>query len=563
MERAKKINYRKGTHRGEERILLEIPFEQSIIEKVKLIPGRKWSQSKKCWHIPETSESMRYVHRLVELYNSSEGQSKQKPETKKPSAKPEFSSAKPSDTVDRPYPIEKKEAPTSDEKVYLTVTPRKLFLQMSNDYADVNFVRKLKFSRWNTNTFLWEITPQAHNRTMLQNYFAGRLVEQQPAVPQVDEQSSPTLIPDPDQILIFPNEGRLRMLFQYNKALIAFIKTQPYYKYDEKNRWWTVPDTEVIRQDILSFAQERGWKVRFSGHQKQRKPRPSKQDLLSYRPCPSEYINHLKMKRYSPNTIRTYTDLFEEFINYYPQLDPKEISEKEIISFIRYLVDERQISASYQNQSINAIKFYYEQVLGGRKKFYFIERPRRERRLPVVLSEQEVVKLFEVTANIKHKCLLMLLYSAGLRISEALHLKINDIDSERMQITIRNAKGNKDRLGLLSEGLLPILREYFRLYDPKEYLFEGINGNQYSGRSAQSVLRQAVSKASIRKRVTLHTLRHSFATHLLENGTDLRYIQTLLGHNSSRTTEIYTHVSTKALGQIKSPLDQLTFKENK
>ena len=175
---------------------------------------------------------------------------------------------------------------------------------------------------------------------------------------------------------------------------------------------------------------------------------------------------------------------------------------------------------------------------------------------------EEVAQLFEVTENLKHKCLLMVIYSAGLRVSEALNLKIKDIDSQRMQIQVRNAKGGKDRHSLLSESLLPLLREYFQLYQPKEYLFEGERGGAYSARSAQSVLRQAVSKTNIRKRVTLHTLRHSFATHLLEGGTDLRYIQTLLGHNSSKTTEIYTHVSTKALGEIKSPLDSINIKKN-
>ncbi len=378
------------------------------------------------------------------------------------------------------------------------------------------------------------------------------------------ESSSETIRPNDRQIIAYPHRGRLRLLFRYDQAIIAFIKTLPYPKYDKKNRWWSVPDTEVIRSDVQTFAQQQGWTVEFTtGRQNsQRTPRPRKKDLPNYRPCPEEYISQLTMKRYSKSTIRTYTDLFGEFINYYPQLDPKEISEKEIIQFLRYLVDERQVSASYQNQSINAIKFYYERVLGGRKKFYFIERPQRERRLPVVLSEEEVVRLIEVTENLKHKCLLMLIYSAGLRISEALHLQLKDIDQPRRQIVIRNAKGNKDRMGLLSESLLPLLNEYLQLYEPKTYLFEGMSGGKYSSRSAQSILRRAVQKASIHKRVTLHTLRHSFATHLLENGTDLRYIQTLLGHNSSKTTEIYTHVSTKALKDIKSPLDRLSLKRN-
>ena len=225
--------------------------------------------------------------------------------------------------------------------------------------------------------------------------------------------------------------------------------------------------------------------------------------------------------------------------------------------FLRYLVEERQVSTSYQNQAINAIKYYYEQVLGGRRKFYFIERPVKERKLPVVLSEAEVYRLLASVHNLKHKCLLMLIYSAGLRISEALHLQPKDLDSKRMQVTVRNAKGKKDRVSILSKSLLPILRDYYQLYQPKEYLFEGADGGQYSARSAQNVFKKACIQAKITKKATLHTLRHSFATHLLEKGTDLRYIQTLLGHGSSRTTEIYTHVSTKALKDIQSPLDSL------
>ncbi|WPP47969.1 site-specific tyrosine recombinase/integron integrase [Catalinimonas niigatensis] len=569
MEKEKKFIYQKGFHRGEARIFLDIPHEEEIIDKVKMIPGRKWSKTKNCWHVPDNKESMRYINRLLELYPGIAPSGKQ-PEVQNLTksapmqAAPEQVTLSQAETRKEPTVQTQQEKVVTAEKVYLTLTPKKLFLQIPNEYTDVSFVRKLRYARWNYNTYLWEITAHTHNLTMLQNYFGQRLIEQRPVAPQADKASSSKIEADYHQILILPKEGRLRLIFRFNKALIVFIKTLPYYKYDEQNRWWTVPDTEVIRKDIQGFAQARGWKVSFASANDKldRKPRPRKEDLPNYRPCPEEYISHLKMKRYSPSTLRTYTDLFEEFINYYPLLDPKEITEKEIISFIRYLVDERQVSTSYQNQSINAIKFYYEQVLGGRRKFYFIERPQRERRLPIVLSEEEVLKLFEVTENLKHKCLLMLIYSAGLRISEALALKIKDIDSERMQILIRNAKGGKDRLGLLSASILPLLREYFQLYQPKEYLFEGEHGGAYSARSAQSVLRLSVSKAKIRKRVTLHTLRHSFATHLLEKGTDLRYIQTLLGHNSSKTTEIYTHVSTKALGEIKSPLDHLTLKKN-
>ncbi len=230
-----------------------------------------------------------------------------------------------------------------------------------------------------------------------------------------------------------------------------------------------------------------------------------------------------------------------------------------IVAYVRYLVMERKVSSSYQNQAINAIKFYYERVLGGHRKIYMVERPRREKALPEVLSEQEVLLLFNQVENIKHKVILMLLYSSGLRLSELLNLKIKDIDSKRMQVRIEQSKGKKDRYTLLSKKLLPILRQYFKEYQPKEWLFEGIKGNQYSAESVQSIVREACKKAGIKKKVSSHTLRHSFATHLLENGTDLRYIQSLLGHSSSKTTEVYTHITTKGFDQIKNPLDNLDF----
>ena len=261
--------------------------------------------------------------------------------------------------------------------------------------------------------------------------------------------------------------------------------------------------------------------------------------------------------RYSEQTIKTYKSLFEEFINYYNKSDITKIDEPMIKSFMRYLVTERKVSTSYQNQSINAIKFYYERILGGQRKIYYIDRPRREKTLPTVLSEEEITSILHSIENIKHKAIIMTIYSSGLRISEAINLKLKDIDSKRMQIRVEQSKGKKDRYTLLSTKTLDILRLYFHEYKPKLWLFEGQSGEQYSGRSIQNILKMALSKTDIKKHVTVHTLRHSFATHLLENGTDLRYIQSLLGHESSKTTEIYTHITTKGFDQIKSPLDKL------
>ena len=464
------------THRGASRLRIDFPYDAETIARVKELPDRKWSQSKKCWHVPDTEESMRLLQALGG----------------------NLVDTLPEEPVSTKLPANKQPEPVSAPPPPLSIP-------------------------------------------------------------------HPSAEPlDAGQISVYAREGRLRLSFSYDKEVIVFVKSLPYPVYDQENRWWSVPDTEVIRKDLATFAEQKGLKLCYSYRptERVRQARPRKADNPNYRTCPAAFVDKLKTRRYSPNTIRTYTDLFEEFINYYPELDPKEISERDIVQYLRYLVDERQISTSYQNQSINAIKFYYEQVLKGKRKFYFVERPRKEKRLPVVLSEEEIVRIFAQVDNLKHRCLLMLIYSAGLRIGEALNIKVADIDSARGQVSIRGAKGNKDRVSLLSASLLPLLREYYKQYQPKKYLFEGMGGGKYSARSAQAVLKRAVKKAKITKKVTLHTLRHSFATHLLENGTDLRYVQTLLGHNSSRTTEIYTHVSTKALRDIRSPLDKLNLNRN-
>lgn len=248
---------------------------------------------------------------------------------------------------------------------------------------------------------------------------------------------------------------------------------------------------------------------------------------------------------------------FAEFLNFFSDRDPDDLTHDDIRAYQRYLVEERNVSTSYQNQAINSIKFYYEKVKGGKRETYYIERPRREKFLPEVLSEQEVVAIVNHTENIKNKCILLTAYSAGLRVGELLNLRISDIDSQRMLIRVFQGEGRKNRVTLLSQKLLGLLRTYYKEYKPKEYLYEGATGGKYSDRSAQMILKNACKRAGICKRVTMHKLRHSFATHLLENNTDLRYIQELLGHSSPKTTQIYTHITTKGLDQLKSPLDHL------
>jgi len=271
-------------------------------------------------------------------------------------------------------------------------------------------------------------------------------------------------------------------------------------------------------------------------------------------PVPKAYFDKLKLKRYSLNTARSYIACFEKYMSFFNDAPPMNLTEADIRQFMHKLIQDGA-SGSQQNQYINAIKFYYEVVMGMPKRFYALERPIKEKPLPTVCSREEIMKIISLATNIKHRCIISLLYSTGMRRSELLNLKIEDIDSKSWRIKIRKGKGKKDRYTLLSQRLLTDLRRYYLIYKPKEYLFEGAKGGMYSGSSIQKLINKLVKQAGIRKRVTAHTLRHSFATHLLENGTDIRYIQVLLGHGSLKTTEIYTLVATKHLQTIVNPLD--------
>ena len=272
---------------------------------------------------------------------------------------------------------------------------------------------------------------------------------------------------------------------------------------------------------------------------------------------PREFTEVLNMRRYSESTIRNYSSQFEKFLSYYAHIPPENITPEQVAQYMSHLVSQCKISSSTQNQAINAIKFYFENVLGRKVIHYALDRPARDQRLPVVLSETEVTLLLNSCDNLKHKAMLYLIYAAGLRRSELIALRIHSIDRERNLINIEGGKGKKDRITLLSKKALALLDEYCARYKPANYVFEGASGFQYSATSLQKIFMAALKKSGIQKAATLHTLRHSFATHLLESGTDIRYIQVLLGHSSSKTTEIYTHVTRKGFENIRSPLDNL------
>lgn len=334
------------------------------------------------------------------------------------------------------------------------------------------------------------------------------------------------------------SKKRIAVFFDKDADLIARIKKLEDARWSQTLKAWHIPDTDENRQrfkiaPITQLTQEQAAKI-------------------------AEFTQWLKSKRYSDSTIKTYTEAIRIFLIFYTDKAINEITNDDLIKFNNDYILQKRLSASYQNQIVNGVKLFFQIIEHSKLKVDLVHRPKREKVLPNVLSKEEVRSILHAPSNIKHRAMLSLIYSCGLRRSELINLKPVHIDSKRNLIIIKQAKGRKDRIVPLSQKILIMLREYFIAFKPKTWLFEGQFGNeQYDERSLSNVLKQALVKAGINKPATLHWLRHSYATHLLENGTDLRYIQELLGHSSSKTTEIYTHVSTKNIQNIKSPFDEL------
>lgn len=339
--------------------------------------------------------------------------------------------------------------------------------------------------------------------------------------------------------------------FKYDQELIDLSKSIG-CRWSDKNRAWYMYDSDqnigLIKRTFSSKAQlkfvSRSYKTQ----------RPSTRVNV---PLPKEYKDLLVRQRYSANTIKVYTSMFQSFLNYYSDKDLHQISEFDIRKYQDYLVKKRKVSTSTQNQAINAIKFYFEKIKGYDKLNLFIERPRGEKKLPEIISEHEVFKLLKATTNLKHKAIITVLYSSGLRRGELLNLRLRDLDYDKKIIFVRGGKGKKDRTTILADNAILVLKKYINLYKPNYWLFEGVRRKQYSGTSIVSILKNASLRSNLNKIVRPHMLRHSFATHLLEQGVDLRYIQNMLGHGSSKTTEIYTQVRSHSLAKIKSPFDHL------
>ncbi|HZH66350.1 MAG TPA: site-specific integrase [Flavisolibacter sp.] len=362
-----------------------------------------------------------------------------------------------------------------------------------------------------------------------------------------------------------------------DQSLHQKVKTIKGIRWSETHRCWYLPLSREGYENIIATLQDlvEFDTVALKDYLEERKSflpagleerglSKQRADIILHAPLSKEnrkafqkFQQLIQLKGYSPSTLKSYSNEFHFLLRLLKDRIVTTLTKSHIQSYLLWLVKTKGCSEVHVHMAVNAIKFYFEGVEGRGREFYDLPRPRKPSKLPDILAEEEVVALIKTTQNLKHRALLMTAYSAGLRVSELVNLKIYDVDSKRMTIHVREGKGKKDRMVPLSKLLLEVLREYYKVYRPKDYLFEGERGGPYSTRSAQIVLHQAKNKVGIHKKGSIHSLRHSYATHLLEGGTDIRYIQCFLGHNNLKTTMRYTHVSRVKVETIGSPLDKL------
>lgn len=340
--------------------------------------------------------------------------------------------------------------------------------------------------------------------------------------------------------MITETEHCYEIRIQYAEELIRRLKGFRGTRWNPERKIWTVPKESATREELNQLLGISG------GH--------ADRVIL---PTPDELIKSLRIRGYSSRTIKCYKSHLNLYLQYCKATEADTLSAATVNTYIYYCLEMKNCSHSFANQAVNAIKQYLK--LGGLEPDIMpLSRPKKENTLPKVLSGQEVLKILNALSNRKHRLLLAITYSSGLRVSEVCRLKLNDISFERRLIRIEHGKGAKDRMSILSDQCAKLLAEYILQYKPERWLFESSEpGGHITERTAQRIFKNALFAAGITKPVGIHSLRHSFATHLLETGTDLRYIQELLGHQSSKTTEIYTHVTTKDLCRISSPLDKL------
>lgn len=533
------IPVRPALLKNESRIAVFIPNEENIKNLIKKVPQSRWSPSHKCWHFLKTQENW-------DIFNAHfEGFTLNIQKDLEPLSIPASEMwEKPKLQLKADYQ-NKENNPLWDE----LKNKQQSITSITDGVIDNHPVSLLNPQ---------ELAKQRFEPVDLETLLAAH--NQQQLVAQMPMQVANKILVRLAQFW----KGYLRLDFNYRKDWVEKLKLINGHRWHKEHNCWTLPHSPLVI-DILNkmFGDVLQYDLTSTETQSSQQPKISYQKPEFTPPQYNEEVlrltDKMTLKRMAITTIKTYKNCFSLFLLYYNDIHPKDITKDQIINYMLHRIRVDKISVSIQNNFINAIKCYYELVLGRDREYYDLQRPKKPFQLPNVLSKEEMVKLLNAVDNIKHKCILLAIYSGGLRLSEVINLRIADLRKDDKSIFVKAGKGKKDRYTLLSKMLLEHLDIYFQHHKPAYWLFEGQTGGQYSPRSVQCILRDAVAKSGVNPFATVHTLRHSFATHLILNGHDSTYIQELLGHSKAETTAIYIHLTGEQIRQIESPLDNLKF----
>lgn len=619
-------------HKGEQRIKVIIANLAHTKALIKQVEGRRWSQTKGCWHIPHTSAAYQQLKKLFDEVLV---------------IKKETNTSIESQTV-----LPKKTISSEIEKTIDKSTSTNHFINIEAEnehrmkvfvpYWRKNEIAKIKTIQgraWNIEKKYWSVPMSRVVVEQLNTWFVGeihwafevekiiplmtstspvvsskeivvpfRKVELGNPIPSTKTSHSelkkapnfPAIdiaIPKDVSYNSYTRNGQVHKVVTGQKIILAANATETwlyaFVPFDKKGwqevvnnipgrQWmsdekcWRLPYVkasfrllkkyvgmeylQILFKINADIPEEATAAQRFENHPSRLKNSQYNQLNDIQKSAVTLLVEKLTLERLAYSTIKSYKHHLAGLLLFYKNLKPDEITKKQLEHYLLHLIRFKKISESTQNQIINAVKAYWERVLNRSKEWIDIPRPKKPKKLPNVLSTEEIIDIIEATENLKHKLALLLIYSSGLRKGELLNLLKKDINIKRRSIHIKGGKGKKDRYVLLAETVVPYLTAYLKQYRPNRWLFEGQYDGKYSATSLHKIFKKAVEKSKANPYSTLHTLRHSYATHCVENGHNLKSVQEALGHESLKTTEIYLHISSHALKKLKSPLDNLDFK---
>ncbi len=563
-------------------------FDPSFPGKMKQVKGSYFSPAVKAWLMPYTKEAwslFKNVFEGVPVTKSIEYQRIVSPEKTPQVISENLVDAKASvTTVQLPEYFNRIEAPslipvnfeaTVDHLTiqYCTEKPDRVFLTVPPHRKDwKSFINQIPGKWWHAKEKLWSVPRTKEHFKAFQTFFGDNMVIDR-AVPVVflPQESTETFHKRTDIITVHihpkkPEYWCIDLPVALMTTHLSTLKNIHGRHWNSEWYIWEVPGTKLTKRFIehhfsgliaWTFQPEENIPERLQESAPTYQKQQTALILAKYEAAVTAMEQMLMLKRYSWRTIKSYKNSLRQFILYYNDTKPSQITRKQINDYIAQLIRNKHITESYQNQIACSIKIFYCEVLNQEEKVAGLVQAKRPQKIPQVLTETEVSRLLKSVDNLKHRFILTMIYSAGLRLGELTKLRLTDIQIEEHRIFVRDAKGKKDRCTILAGKTEAMLRTYMACYQPIHWLIEGADGGAYSDRSVQAIFTAAKERARINPLATVHTLRHSFATHLLEKGVDLRYIQDLLGHESSKTTEIYTHITKKSWDKIKSPLDDL------